>query len=205
MKLIEKQRLTALVRTAVDRISDDRSQIKTRALKAAAKYSPTNAEQYRALSEIVWWLIAAEANDEALELLDALCAVDDEYYWMFHALASSFATKAWLNAKQGRSEAAQSDACAALAWVHRDPNPQPITETEVRGRIERFDEFVVAGLEAKGITSALNYFAHALRILVMYQQFREAGDPACRLVAAEDYQARMTAAVRHLRTRLDAW
>src|SRR5258708_30964923 len=132
MKQTEKQRLTGITLKAIERIASGHPQIKAHTEKAAAKFSPSNAEQYRKLSEIVWWLIAADAGEDAMGLLDALCAVDDEYYWMFHALASAFATRAWLHSKQKNATAARTDARTALRWIHRDPNAKAITEDEVR-------------------------------------------------------------------------
>lgn len=114
MKQPEKQRLTDLTRKAVRRFVNEHKPIKIRAEKVAAKFSPTNADQFRQLSEIVWWLIAVEAFEDAMGLLDALCEVDDEYFWMFHALASSFATRAWLHSNQKQAAAARADAKVAL-------------------------------------------------------------------------------------------
>src|SRR5262245_42819994 len=108
MKQTEKQRLTGITRKAVERIAGGHPQIKAYAEKAATKFSPTNAKTYRELSEIVWWLIAADAGEDAMALLDALCEVEDEYYWMFDALASSFATRAWLHSKQKDAAAART-------------------------------------------------------------------------------------------------
>src|SRR5262249_24915141 len=126
MKQSEKQRLTALTRDAVAQICGGPAKIKEYAEKAAARFSPTNAKQYRRLSEIVWWLIAVDCGRDAMVLLDALCEVADEYYWMFHALGSAFATRAWLHAKHKQAAAARDDARTALHWIHRDPNPKAI-------------------------------------------------------------------------------
>src|SRR5947209_14849058 len=139
MKQAEKQRLTALTRDAIAKLSACPPKVKEHAEKVAARYSPTNAEQYRRLSEIVWWLIAVDCVEDALGLLDALCQVDDEYYRMFHALGSAFATRAWLRARHEQTPAARQDARTALRWIGRDPNPKVITESEVRGALERFD------------------------------------------------------------------
>ena len=205
MKQSEKQRLTARTHDAVARITGDHPKIKEYAQKAAAKFSPTNAEHYRTLSEIAWWLIAADLGEDAMGLLDALCEVDDEYYWMFHALASSFATRAWLRAKQKQAAAARTDARAALRWLHRDPNARAITEAEVRGAAERFDGWLARAADERGTRTALHVISHALRVLVMYQQFGKAGDPAAKAVGSRGLTARLESGVRELRRRIESW
>jgi hypothetical protein len=205
MKLTEKQRLTAITREAVERISSGHPQIKTHAKKAAAKFSPTNAEQFRKLSEIAWWLIAADAREDAMGLLDALCEVDDEFYWMFHALASSFATRAWLHSKQKNAVAARTDAKTALCWMHRDPNPKAITQNEVRRSIKRFDDWLDRAANENGTVTALHVLAHAVRVLVMYQQFAKAGDPAAKCVDSKELTTRLDSGVERLRQRIDEW
>jgi hypothetical protein len=205
MKQTEKQRLTGITRKAVERIASGHPQIKAYAEKAATKFSPTNAEQYRKLSEIVWWLIAADAGEDAMALLDALCEVDDEYYWMFHALASSFATRAWLHSKQKDAAAARTDARTALRWIHRDPNAKAITKDEVRGSIKRFDGWLDRAASERGTVTALHVLSHAMRVLVMYQQFAKAGDPAAKCVTSRDFTTRLDSGVRRLRHRIDTW
>jgi hypothetical protein len=205
MKQSEKQRLTAVPRDAVARITGCPPKIKEYAENAARKYSPTNAEQYRTLSEIGWLLIAADCCKEAMGVLDALCEVDDEYYWMFHALASSFATRAWLHTKQKQAPAARRDARTALRWLHRDPNPRAITESEVRGALKRFDGWLARAAGEKGTMTALQVLSHALRVLVMYQQFGKAGDPAARAVPSREFTTRLDSGVRELRRRIESW
>jgi len=184
MKQSEKQRLMARIRDAVARMTVGNPRIKERAEKAAAKFSPTNAERYRTLSEIVWWLIAADCGEDAMALSGALCEVDDEYYWMFHALGSAFATRAWLNTKHNRAAAARDDARTALRWIHRDPNAKAITKSEARGALERFDGWLARAASEKGAMTALHVMSHAMRVLVMYRQFAKAGDPAAKAVPA---------------------
>jgi hypothetical protein len=205
MNQTEKQRLTGITRKAVERIASGHAQIKTHAEKAAAKFSPTNAEQFRKLSEIVWWLIAADAREDAMALIDALCEVDDEYYWMFHALASSFATRAWLHAKQKNAAAARTDAKTALHWIHRDPNAKAIAQDEVRGAIKRFDDFINRADNEKGTATALQVLAHAMRVLVMYQQFAKAGDAAAKGVESREFTSRLDSGIKKLRDRIAAW
>jgi hypothetical protein len=205
MKQAEKQRLSALTRTAVARITVGHPRVREHAQKAAARFSPTNAKQYRTLSELAWWLIAADSSADALSLLDALCEVNDEYYWMFDALASSFATRAWLHATQERGAAARGDARSALGWIQRDPNARAITEREVRGALERFDGWLERAVGERGTVTALHVASHALRVLAMYQQFGKAGDPAARGVRAREFTTRLNSGVRELRRRLNNW
>jgi hypothetical protein len=205
MKQSEKHRLTGLTRIAVERIASGHPEIRARAKKAAAKFSPTNAEKFKELSEIVWWLIAVEAIDDAMGLLDALCEVNDEYYWMFHALASSFATRAWLHLKQKNATAALTDARTALQWIHRDPNAKAITIDEVRGSIKRFDGWLARADSERGTVTALHVLSHALRVLVMYQQFARAGDTAAKGIASQDFITRLDSGIRKLRLRIEAW
>lgn len=205
MKQAEKQRLMALTRDAVALISSSPPKIKEYAEKAAAKFSPTNAEQYRKLSEIVWWLIAVDRDQEAMGLLDALCEVDDEYYWMHHALGCAFATRAWLHAKQGQPAASKEDARTALRWIHSDPNAKPIAASEVRGAFERFDGWLECAAGERGAMTALDVISHAMRVLVMYQQFAEAGDPAAGTFPPDDFTTRLDSGVRELRLRIEKW
>lgn len=205
MKQSEKQRLTTITRGAVARITGSHPKIKEYAEKAAGKYSPTNAEHYRTLSEIVWWLIAVDSYKEAMSVLDALCEVDDEYYWMFHALASTFATRAWLHTKQKQAPAARGDARTALRWIHRDPNPKAITESEVCGAVLRFDDWLARAVEEKGTLTALHVISHAMRVLVMYQQFGKAGDSAAKSVRSRAFTTRLDSGVRELHRRIESW
>ncbi len=202
MKKAEKMRLTALTRDAALGITCDHPLIKDHLEKVASKYSPTNAEQFRSLSEIVWWLIAVDAYQDAMRLLDVQCEVDDDYYWMFHALASSFATRAWLNSKQKNVAEARNDAKTALQWVHRDPNPKEITKSELNAMLGRFDAWLADSGHDHGPIAGLQVLSHALCVLVMYQQFAKAGDKAAKGVAPRDYTNRLNSAIRKLRTRL---
>lgn len=205
MKKAEKQRLTTLVGEAAQGISCEHSLIKEHVARIASNYSPTNAEQYRSLSEIVWWLIAVGAHADAMRLLDAQCEVNDDYYWMFHALASSFATRAWLQSKHKHAAAARNDARTALEWIHRDPNPVVITKSEVNSSLERYDSWLSAADRDQGALNSLKVLSHALRVLVMYQQFAKAGDEAAKSVASRDYTTRLNSGVTKLRRQLEAW
>jgi hypothetical protein len=138
-------------------------------------------------------------------LLDALCAVNDDYFWMFHALASAFATRSWLNAKQGHATAARGDARTALRWIHRDPNAKAITEDEVRGALERFDGWLERAANEKGTVTALRVTSHAMRVLVMYQQLRKAGDPACKGIPSREFTSRLAAGLQELRRLVVTW
>ena len=204
MKQSEKQRLITRTREAVAQMKVGHSKVKEYAEKAAAGFSPTNADRYRTLAEIVWWLIAADAGDDAIALLDALCEVDEEYYWMFHALSSVFATRAWLREKR-KEASAQEDAQRARQWIYRDPNAKAITETEIRNALKRFDGFVADATRARGTITALHTFSHALRCLVMYQQCAIAGDPAAKTIQPDEFSTRMDIGVRELRRRIEAW
>jgi hypothetical protein len=53
--------------------------------------------------------------------------------------------------------------------------------------------------------TALNVLSHALRVLVMYQQFAVAGDPAAKSVPASEFTTRLESGIRELRRRIDAW
>jgi hypothetical protein len=59
-------------------------------------------EQVREVAEICWWLIAIGRDKDAIPLLDALCQIDDDIYWMYEAMGSAFATRAWLHEQHGR-------------------------------------------------------------------------------------------------------
>ena len=204
MKQVEKKRLAALTQKAIRQIAKKHTEIKIRADKVGSRFSPTNADQYRELSEIVWWLIAVDAYSDAMRLLDALCEVDDEYYWMFHALASSFATRAWLHSKLKNATASRRDAKSALQWIHRDPNPKRITKTEVSDSIKSFDGWLDRAENDTGTVRALHVLSHAMRVLVMYQQFSKAGDAAARTVAAREFTSRLNSGIKKMRTRIEA-
>jgi hypothetical protein len=192
MKLSEKQRLITLTRDTAREISSGNSQIKARLVKASEKYSPTNANSYRELSEIVWWLMAADAHQDAMSLLNALCEVDDEYYWMYHALASSFATRAWLHSTQHDAVGARSDAENALQWIRRDPNAKAISIEEIRGSLQRVDDWLDRADRETGTMTALHVLSHAMRVLVMYQQIATTGDAAAKSVAPHDFTSGST-------------
>jgi hypothetical protein len=201
----EKLRLIGLTRTALAEIECAHPQIRARADKSAAKFSPTNAEQFRNLGEIVWCLIATDAKTDAMRLLDALCEHNDEYYWMFDALASAFATRAWLHSNRKDSAKSLSDAKAALEWIERDPNPKPVTRSEVIATLKRFDEWINRADKEKGVVTAVHVLSHALRVLVIYQQLAKAGCSAAKSIPSREYNTRISAGLIKLRHRIDAW
>jgi hypothetical protein len=47
--------------------------------------------------------------------------------------------------------------------------------------------------------------SHALRVLVMYQQFAKAGDPAAKAIPSREYTSRMNLGLRELRRRIEGW
>lgn len=205
MTQAEKHRLTVLTRDSAARIVITHPKIKEHIDRAVRSYSPTNAKQYRALAEIVWWLIASDSADAAADLLDALCELDDDIYWMPHALASAFATRAWLNAQRKRATEARTDARSALRWVQRDVNYRAITAVETRHAIERFDGWLSRAEGERGTLTALQVISHALRVLVMYQQLGRAGDAAAKTIPAREYSNRLDAGLLALRRRIDSW
>jgi hypothetical protein len=140
-----------------------------------------------------------------MSLLNALCEVEDEYYWMFQALASAFATRAWLRARHEQMVAVRQDAQAALQWIGRDPNSRAVTESEVQGAMERFDGWLERAVGERGTVTALHVLSHALRVLVVYHQFAVAGDSAASAVPASEFTTRMTSGVQELRRRIDGW
>ena len=205
MKRAEKERLTRITVDAIQRMDTTHPLIRAHADKIAAKFSPTNAGQFRTLSHVVWWLIANEEYAGAMALLDALCEIDEESYWTFHALASTFATRAWLHSRQKRAAAGRADAKAALRWIHRDPNPKAITKSEVKGAIKRFDAWLDRADREKGTLTALSVLAHGMRVLVMYQQFAKGGDVASRSFDPREFTTRLNLGIKKLRQRLDTW
>jgi hypothetical protein len=205
MKQAEKQRLTDCAREAINDIVCDHREIKSRAQKVGLRFSPTNADKFRELSEIVWWLIAVESYQDAMRLLDALCEIEDEYYWMFHAMASTFATRAWLNSRLKKTSEARHDAKKALAWILRDPNPKPITKLEIDKSLNRFDDWLERADNETGTVTAIQVLSHALRVLVMYQQFGKAGDPATKNVPVREFTIRLNSAIERLKSKLLAW
>ena len=205
MKQAEKQRLAALTRAAVARISGAHPQIKASAERAAAKYLPTNAEHYRELAEIVWWLIAVDRDTDAMPLLNTLCEVDDSLYWMFQALGSAFATRAWLHTKRKRRAAGRDDARTALVWIERDPMWKGIKKHEAQRALKRFDVWFDHAVRAKGTVEALRGLALALRVLVIYQQCAQAGDPNAKAVPSREYTSRLNSGVKELRHRIETW
>jgi hypothetical protein len=129
--------------------------------------------------------------------------VDDEHDWMFHALGSAFATRAWLY--RIYNEVARDDARTALHGIQRDPNPEAITEAEVNGALERFDGWRDRATDKRGTMTALHVISYALRVLVMVQQFAKAGDPAAKTVQSQEFTTRLTFGVQELRRRIENW
>jgi hypothetical protein len=204
MNTAEKKRLIGLVQAAVADWKSVAPPIHERAQKLAAKYSPTNAAIFRDLSEIAWWLIATDALDEAAGLLDALCEVNDNLYWMPHALASAHATRAWVHGRRGDRKLSSQDAQAVLRCLERDINYKPVNKREALGAVKRFDGWLdrVEEHEAGAPMRAASVLAHALRVLAIYQQLARAGCAAAKVLTPLEYRKRIEAAVRELRDRL---
>ena len=202
VKNAERKRLTVLMRDAVARLSSVPPKVRVRAEKAAAKYSPTNGEQYRDLAELTWLLIAAGCDDDAMGVLDALCEVDDKYYWMYDHIPLTFGTRAWLRTKIGDVDGSRDDARKVLEWLHRPKNAKPLTEADARDALKRFDIWLDRARNEKGAVTATHVLAHALRVLGAYEQCAAAGDPGAKSVESIDYSARMTTGVEELRRRI---
>lgn len=203
MKQAEKQRIVAMTQAAVEQITAAHAQLKARAEKIAKKFSPTNFQQFTALVDIVWWLIAVDAYRDALRLIDALCELDDEIYWTYCGLADAYATRAWLKLKLKDAPGARRDAHKALGWIARDPNGSPVTEDEARKALSRFDGFVERADGEKGTIMALTIYGLAMRILVKYQQFAKVGDAGAKCVPAREYASRLSPALKKMKARLE--
>jgi hypothetical protein len=201
----EKLRLTALTRSTLLKIKCKHPQLRERADKFAAKFSPTNAGRFRNLGELAWCLIAMDAKTDAMRLLDALCEINDGYYWMFHGLASVFATRAWLHSNRMDATKSLRDSNAALGWIERDPNPRPVTKSEAQGALKRFDEWIARADREKGVVTAISVLCHAIRVMVIYQQLAQAGCDGAKSVPMGEYNTRINASLTKLRHRLDAW
>ena len=52
---------------------------------------------------------------------------------------------------------------------------------------------------------ALHAISHALRVLVMYQQFANAGDPASMEIPPQEFTTRLDSGIRELRRRINTW
>lgn len=205
MKNAEKARLTELVQLAVVNLTVAHPQIRNRIQKCAEKYSPTNLDRFRDLAEIAWWLIAVDAQSDAIQILDALCEVNDEYYWMFQALASAFATRSWLHTRAGESVQRIADAERAFDWFNREPNAKQVTKKEIQQNLKRFDDWMDRAINEKGVIHATQVLSHALRVLVIYQQFARCDFEPARSIEPHEYGDRIATALTMLRERLDGW
>ncbi|WP_184192255.1 hypothetical protein [Armatimonas rosea] len=167
--------------------------------KSAAAFSPTNFNRFRDMLHGAWWLIALEAYDDAKRLLDALCEVDDDFYWMFEWLASTFATRAWLYSQQGNTEASQADAEAVCRWLARDPNAKPLRVAEYHKALERCDIWYTPAENDSSVKSSASMLCTALTLLVLYQQMAQArAEPE----EAQGYAERITVALALLKQKL---
>jgi hypothetical protein len=205
MKKAEKERLTSLMHEATARVNGLPMKVQQHFAKVAAKYSPTNKEQVRGMAEICWWLIAIDREPDALPVLDALCQVDDDFYWMYEAFGSVFATRAWLHERHGRFADAQADAIKGVHWLMRAYKAGEMTETEVRKALERVDVWFARADGERGFQTAAHVLSHALRVLVMYRQFATAGDPAAGAIPPEEFATRVRSGVAALRARIETW
>jgi hypothetical protein len=151
---------------------------------------------------MVWWLIAMEERRDALRLLDVLCELDDQYYWMFQALASVFATRAWLHAQNKSFAQSADDANRVAEWLRREPNAKPITKKETQANLRRFGDWVARAENERGDVTAANVLAHALRVLVIYDRLAAGGCQAAQVVPAAEYESKIQDALVQLRDRL---
>ena len=199
MTKAEKLRLTELVHGAVAALEVENALCRQYLEKSAAAFSPTNFNRFRDMLHGAWWLIALEAYDDAKQLLDALCEVNDDFYWMFEWLASTFATRAWLHFQQGELVASQAEGEAALRWLARDPNTKPLRASEYRKTLERCDILYVSAEKEKSVKSSAGSLCTALILLVLYQQTANArAEPE----EAHGYEERITATVALLKQKL---
>lgn len=174
MTKAEKLRLTERVQGAVVALDLEHALCRQYLDKSAAAFSPTNCNRFRDMLHGAWWLIALEAFDDARRLLDALCEVDDDFYWMFEWLASTFATRAWLSAQQGNTEASRADAEAVCRWLARDPNAKSPQVSEYRKALERCGTLYAAAEKETSAKSSASTLCTALILLVLYQQMAHA-------------------------------
>lgn len=187
MKTAEKQRLTQLVREATDSLSVTHPLVRDRLQRLAAKYSPTSFARFNEFADMVWWLIALNERDDAFRLLDALCEVDDDYYWMFEWMNYTFATRAWLHARARRPAKSAADAATAAAWLERDPNAKPVTRKQIRKCVKRATERIHSD-NTIGITTA-RVLSNALDLLVFCQQLAHTGCKAAQTVPIAEYDS----------------
>lgn len=199
MTKVEKLRLTERVQGAVAVLGVESSFCRQYLEKSGAAFSPTNFNRFRDMLHGAWWLIALEAYDDAKRLLDALCEVDDDFYWMFEWLASTFATRAWLYSQQGNTEASQADAEAVCRWLARDPNAKPRKASEYRKALERCDIWYASVEKETSVKSSASTLCSAMILLVLYQQVAYAcTEPE----EAQGYAERITATLALLKQKL---
>ena len=199
MTKAEKLRLTELVKDATAALGLENLFCRQHLEKSAASFSPTNFNSFRDVLHGVWWLIVLEAYDDAERLLNALCQVNDDFYWMFEWLASTFATRAWLHFQQGELAASQADVEAVLRWLARDPNAKPLRASEYRKALERCDILYVSAEKEKSVKSSAGSLCTALILLVLYQQMANArAEPE----EAHSYDERITATLALLKQKL---
>ena len=73
------------------------------------------------------------------------------------------------------------------------------------GDLGRVDTWLDRAANERGTMMSLQVLSHALRVLVMYQQFAKAGDPAAKAIPSREYTSRMNLGVRELRRRIESW
>jgi hypothetical protein len=199
MTKVEKVRLTELAQGAVAALEVENALCRQYLEKSAAAFSPTNFNRFRDMLHGAWWLIALEAYDDAKRLLDALCEVNDDFYWMFEWLASTFATRAWLYAQQGTIEASQADAEAVCRWLARDPNAKPLRVAEYHKALERCGIWYASAVKETSVKSSASMLCTAMILLVLYQQ---AAYARAEHEAVSRYDEHLTAARTLLKQKL---
>jgi hypothetical protein len=187
---------------AVGSLEISELKIRERIEKQSAKYTPTSYDRFREISEFVWWLIAWDAKADALRILNAMCELDDDTYWVFQALASALATRAWLYVEMGEEEQSLIDAQSALEWLKQEPNFKAITKAEIEDGLKRFDQWMERALSERGHATAAHVISHALRVLIIYQQIGKAGCQPAQSFRQEEFTARMESALAELKNRL---
>ena len=201
MTKAEKLRLTELVKDAAVALGVENLFGSKHLEKSTASFSPANFNSFRDVLHGVWLLIALEAYDDAKRLLNALCEVNDDFYWMFEWLGATFATRAWLHFQQGELAASQADGEVVLHWLERDPNAKPLRASEYRKTLERCDILYVSAEKEKSVKSSAGSLCTALIVLVLYQQTAHARtEPE----EAHGYEERITATLALLKQKLQS-
>ncbi len=199
MTNVEKTRLIKGVQEAVAVLEVENLLCRQQVQKSAATFSPTNFNSFRELLHLIWWLIALESYGDAQRLLDALCEVNDEFYWMFEWLGATFAARAWLHSQQGETEASQLNASELLHWLARDPNAKSLRVSEYRKALERCDIWYASAEKDKSVKSSASSLCTALILLALYQQ---AAHASAEQEQVQSYEEHIAAALTLLKQKL---